>query len=128
MPPGWIPVPCRVTPAARQIASSRSALLGGRVEPAERRHDVLARFEEPGHDVDVGEDGAVDDAVRVEGQEGVDVSGGRDPYGTPAGEGADVDPFLSGERTQQPDLKVRMVQDPFDGGRPTLPVAHCTTR
>ena len=48
MPPGWMPVPCSVTPPARHAASS-SATLGRSfgIEPAERRHDVLARLEDP---------------------------------------------------------------------------------
>ena len=57
-------------------ASNRAALVGGRVEPAERRDHVLARLEDGGHHAGVGHERAVDDAVGVEGEQRVDVAGG----------------------------------------------------
>ncbi len=93
------------------------ALVGGRVEPAQRRHHVLARLQEPGHDVDVGEDRAVDDAVGVERQERLDVAGGGDPDRSPSDERADVDAVLVGRvHPAARDLEIRVVQDPLDGG------------
>src|SRR6185295_7717321 len=86
-------------------------------EPAERRDHVLAGAEDALDDRRVGHDRAVEDAVRVEGEERVDVAGRGDTEWGNAGElagiaavlGATVDPASD-------ELELRMVDDALDRG------------
>ena len=70
------------------------ALLGRRVEPAQRGDHVLARLQDGGHHRGVGEDRAVEDAVGLGGQQGVDVAGGGHAEVVAAQERAEVDSLL----------------------------------
>ena len=117
MPPGWMPVPCSVTPAARHTASNARPLVVGRVEPAERGHDVLARLEDAGDDRRVGEQRAVDHAVGVDGEQRLDVGGGGDADRVAADQRADVDAVLVGRVHPAPDqLEVGVIEHALDGG------------
>ena len=93
------------------------ALLGRRVEPAERGDHVLARLEDGGHHRRVGEDRAVEDAVGLGGQQGVDVAGGGHAQVLAAQERAEVDALLGRAVDPGPgQLELGMRQDPLHGG------------
>ena len=65
IPPGWMPVPCSVEPPASQAATRAPGGRRVRVDPADRRDDVLARPEQRDDLVLVGHQRRVDDAVGV---------------------------------------------------------------
>jgi hypothetical protein len=92
-----------------------------RVEPAEGRHHVLARLEDARHHRRVGEQRAVEDAVGLHAQQGIDVGGGSDAHGVTAYERADVGAVLLGRVDPAPDeLEVGVVQHPFDRRPPDV--------
>ena len=103
MPPGWMPVPCSVDAALAAGGLERLDLRRVGVDPAERRHHVLARAQERGDLVVVRHQRAVDDAVGVEGEDllGAGRSRRRRPGSVPRISPTSL-PSLSAECTQHP--------------------------
>ena len=109
-------------------------LLGRRVEPAQRGDHVLAGSQDGGDHAGVGHEGAVEDAVRLEGQQGFHVASGTDANRRPAHQAPEVDALLGRAVDPGPDqFEVRVVEDTPHGG-PTHaaggplhnPVGHVT--
>ncbi len=94
-----------------------SAFIGRRVEPAERSDDVLARLQDRGHDLGVGDERAVQDAVGVGGQERVDVTRRGHSDAVATDELADVDTVFGGAVHPGADqFEIGMCEHPGDRG------------
>ena len=92
-------------------------LLGRRIEPAERGDHVLTRLEDGGHHRRIREDRAVEDAVGLGGQQGVNVTGRSHAEVVTTKQRAEVDALLG--RAVDPgagQLEVGVGQDPLHGG------------
>ena len=87
------------------------------MELTARRHHVLARGQQPAHDVDVAALGHVEDGVGVEGDDGVDVAGRQDARGpVEAAELAGVAARLVGAVDPQPgELQSRVLDHGPEG-------------
>jgi hypothetical protein len=99
------------------------------IEPAERSDHVLARLQDADDLRRVGEQRAVEDAVRIERQHAGLVAAREDADRAQAAQLADVAPDLVWRTDPGAgQLEVRVGDDPPDGRAADVPVAHWITR
>ena len=131
MPPGLMPVPCKVAfPRRARILDLRDLGRLRRVDPADRRHDVLARLEQADHRRRARKHRRVDDAVGLDRAVASRSFVAGTPRGAMPAELTDVlGPTLSGLCTQHPtSSRSGCASTPMIDSCPTSPVAHWITR
>jgi hypothetical protein len=129
MPPGWMPVPCRVTPAALHTASNRArSESGGKNQPrgvTTLVPDSRIRATTPGS--------AMSGAYTAQSASMPSAAStslvAATPIGSPPMSVPTSTPFFDTLCTQQPtSSRSGCANTPSTAARPTPPVAHCTTR
>ena len=132
MPPGLMPVPCSVTLAcAARGLDRRDVVAAERIDPADRRDDVLARLEQADHLARVRRASGCRRRSRRRGARIASTSFGRDDPDRAERRRSRrrrVPPCRRCRRSRRPARGRDGRGPPRSAARPTLPVAHWMTR